>query len=548
VPLNHVHLGDGSFLNSHAGRTEFFYDTDYRLRVRHRDSSGEPATQWSEWSIRNFRTSAQPPPGTSVAWTLRQPGFVVETFASGLELPVNIAFVPNPGSRPTDPFLYVTELYGNIKVVTRNGVASDYTRGVLNYRPSGSFPGSGEQGLTGITVEPVSGDVFVSMLYRAADGLTYPKIMRFHSSHGGIVSNSSSTVLDMAGEWQRESHQISNLTIGPDGKLYVHMGDGFDVAMAQNLNSFRGKILRMNLDGTPPADNPFYNATDGITARDYVFAYGFRNPFGGAWRAADNQLYAVENGPSVDRLLKVVAGRNYLWDGTDASMRNFAIFTWQPSVAPVNMAFIQPQTFNGSGFPAAKQGNGYVSESGPTYGTGPQTNGKRISEFVLDAGGNWLSGPTPLLEYTGTGKATVSGIAAGPDGLYFTDLYKDQGTSPTAVGANILRVRYTGILGPDFALSDFPDSRQIRRGTSTTYRIDVTPSGGFTGEVSFTVSGLPSNASSILKSVVITSGTASSTLGIRTTRFTPAGTYLLTVTGTGGGLQRTTQVTLRMTN
>ena len=55
---------------------------------------------------------------------------------------------------------------------------------------------------------------------------------------------------------------------------------------------------------------------------------GLRNPFGGAWRAADGAQWEVENGPSVDRLAKVVAGRNYLWDGTDASMQNFAAYNW----------------------------------------------------------------------------------------------------------------------------------------------------------------------------------------------------------------------------
>ena len=54
----------------------------------------------------------------------------------------------------------------------------------------------------------------------------------------------------MVGETQGQSHQISNITIGPDGKLYVHVGDGFDTAMALNLDSYRGKILRMNLDGS----------------------------------------------------------------------------------------------------------------------------------------------------------------------------------------------------------------------------------------------------------------------------------------------------------
>ncbi|HEX2267281.1 MAG TPA: hypothetical protein VHI97_03630 [Actinomycetota bacterium] len=214
--LVHVHLGDGTFLNSYAGRTELEFAKDYVLRARHKDGSGDAGTEWSDWATRSFRTSSEPPPGTSTTWTVKQAGFEVDVFATGFQLPVNIAFIPNPGSSPSSPFFYVTELYGTIKVVSRDGTVSDYIRGVLNYRPSGVFPGSGEQGMTGIVVDPATGDVFASMLYEAANGAHYPKVMRFHSNHSGSVAGSYRTILDMPGETQGQSHQISNLTIGPD--------------------------------------------------------------------------------------------------------------------------------------------------------------------------------------------------------------------------------------------------------------------------------------------------------------------------------------------
>ena len=104
-----------------------------------------------------------------------------------------------------------------------------------------------------------------------------------------------------------------------------------------------------------------------LPPRDYVYAYGVRNPFGGAWRASDGKHYTVENGPSVDRLSQLVAGRNYLYNGSDASMMNFAIYNWNPATAPVNITFVQQQTFGGSQFPASKMDHAFVSESGPTY-------------------------------------------------------------------------------------------------------------------------------------------------------------------------------------
>ena len=218
-------------------------------------------------------------------WTAAS-GYRVEVVATGFQLPVNIAFVPNPGSDLDDPLYYVNELYGTIKVVRRDGTVSDYATNLLNFNPTGNFPGSGEQGLAGLVVDPLSGDVFASMVYSSVNGVEdvphYPKVVRFHSTDGGLTAATQTTILNMVGEEQGQSHQVSNLTIGPDGKLYLHNGDGFNASTAQNLNSYRGKVLRLNLDGTAPSDNPFYNAANGINSQDYVYAYGFRNPFGGA--------------------------------------------------------------------------------------------------------------------------------------------------------------------------------------------------------------------------------------------------------------------------
>ncbi len=392
----------------------------------------------------DFSTPAR---GAPTPWTVREPGFTVEVFATGFQLPVNIAFIPNAGPAPDAPYFYVTELYGAIKLVRRNGAVSTYASNLLNYSPTGEFPGAGEQGVTGVCVDPASGDVFASMLYDNAPptGPHYPKVVRFHSNDGGVTAATQTTIRNMTGETQGQSHQVSNVSIGPDGKLYVHMGDGFNTGTAQNINAYRGKILRMNLDGSPVSDNPFYNSVDGVNAADYVFAYGVRNPFAGCWRLSDQSHYIAENGPSVDRITKLVRARNYLWSGSDASMTNYAIYNWAPACGPVNIAFIEQAVYSGSGFPSGMYGNAFVAESGETWGTGPQTIGKKISRFGIDATGASTTGPFTLVEYNGPGKATCAGLAAGPDGLYFTDLYKDTGyTSPTDAGANVLRVRYVG--------------------------------------------------------------------------------------------------------
>ncbi len=381
-------------------------------------------------------------------------GFSISTVADGLQLPVNIAFVPNPGSDPDDPLFYINELYGTIKVVTNDYSISDYATGLLNFNPTGAFPGSGEQGLAGLAVDPLTGDLFVSRV-TDEDGLPggahHPQVIRLSSSDGGLTASSETVILDMVGESQGQSHQVSNVSIGPDGKLYVHNGDGFDATTGLNLDSYRGKILRLNLDGSAPTDNPLYDAGNGINSRDYIYAYGFRNPFGGAWRDEDSTLYEVENGNSLDRLARVEPGGNYDWDGTDSSLLGDARYVWNPSHAPVNIDFVQASNFAGSQFPASKQGHAFVSESGPTYAAGPQSRGKRIVEFEFDANGDVIGGPTTLVEYAGTGRATVVAIAAGPDGIYFSELYKDEdAVTPIDAGARIFKVSYTNPIAGDY--------------------------------------------------------------------------------------------------
>lgn len=369
-------------------------------------------------------------------------GFQVEIVASGFQLPVDVAFVPEPGDSPDCPLLYVAELYGAVKVMTNDGTVSTFADNLLNFNPTGNFPGSGEKGIGGIVVDPDSGDVLITRPNAENPSQVFshnPQVVRLKTSDG-LTMDSEEVILDISTETQGPSHQISQISFGPDGLLYVNNGDGFMSEKALDLDSFLGKVLRLNPDGSAPTDNPFYDPEQS-GARNYIYAYGFRNPFGGAWRDS-GQYFTVENGPAGnDRLAYIRPGLSYGWNGELESMTVNAAYNWTVSTAPVKAAFVQPGTFGGGNFPEDRQGKLYVTLSGGTWRTGPQDNAKRIVEFDIDENGEVSGEPKILVNYNGTGKASVIGLAAGPDGLYFTDFYKDLDyESPIDPGANLLRV------------------------------------------------------------------------------------------------------------
>ena len=348
------------------------------------------------------------------------PGFELELFASGLDLPVNLAFVPKLLPHPKSPLCYVTELYGQVRAIAGDKTVHTYARGLLNYKPDHKFPGTGESGVTGICIEPKSGDLFLTMVYTEGV-LVKNKIIRTKSKDG-LKMDSFETIINNIPSIHA-AHQIQMVTIGFDGKLYVNVGDGMvDSNVAQDSNDLRGKILRMNLDGTIPKDNP--------KSKSYVFAKGVRNPFGAVWRKSNKSLYISDNGPSSDdRITKVEAGKNYGWP---KSMRQNSIFWWEFTQAPTALAFAQNKEF-----PEKFDDQLFVNLFGGAYIKGRSVKGKKMVKIQLNRNDKVVS-YDEFITYIGDGPASPCGLAFGPGGLYFTDLFGENGKG------NIYKIKAKG--------------------------------------------------------------------------------------------------------
>ena len=114
-------------------------------------------------------------------------------------------------------------------------------------------------------------------------------------------------------------HHGGRLKIGPDQKLYVTAGDASNPELAQNKDSLAGKILRVNLDGSIPEDNPFKNSM--------IYSTGHRNPQGLAW-TTEGVMYATEHGQSAnDEVNEIKPGENYGWPVIEGSEKQDGLVT-----------------------------------------------------------------------------------------------------------------------------------------------------------------------------------------------------------------------------
>lgn len=263
---------------------------------------------------------------------------VIEEDSTGFKFPSAIAFVPEPGSSPKDPLYFVAELRGIIKVVTVD--RSVYTFATVPYlfQPDEELPSvKGEGGIGGICLDPNNGYVFVTLLYTGKDGILRNNIMRY-STEPITFSIYPNGVLDFVDIFDQYTsglaHQIGGCRVAGN-QLFVGIGDGWQPFTSQDKDQMNGKIIRMNLDGMPLPDNPFYVDSDPEKARNHVWATGLRNPF--AIHIVESKLYVADNGVSTDRFLKIDAGKDYYWNGEENSLHIAAEYIWFPSLGPVSL-------------------------------------------------------------------------------------------------------------------------------------------------------------------------------------------------------------------
>jgi len=196
----------------------------------------------------------------------------------------------------------------------------------------------GESGLTGIALDPeYERNRFVYIMCTVPEpGSGVPMEQRVVRLRDMGLQGADPTTIVVLPATTKVLHNAGRLAFGPDGKLYVSVGDTERPAQVQDIDTLYGKILRFNADGTVPADNPVPGSP--------VFAQGFRNVFGIAFHPLTGALYVTENGPNInDELNIIVAGGNYGWPLVTGQQHSQEytdpILTWTPTVGLTGLAF-----------------------------------------------------------------------------------------------------------------------------------------------------------------------------------------------------------------
>ena len=279
------------------------------------------------------------------------PALTVEVLRAGLAVPWDIGFLD------ADRYL-VTERSGRLWLGRLSGGALQ--RVTANFA---DLARQGEAGLLGLAIDPAFATNRIFYTCQSHVGPNDNRAVRWRLSAAGTSAVRVGAPV-ISGIPLANIHNGCRVVVGPDGKLWVSTGDAATGTAPQDKTNLGGKILRVNRNGTAPADNPWPKAIN--AKRRLVWNYGHRNPQGLALRPGTTQLWNVEHGPERDDELNLaLKGRNYGWNPV-ASPTNPTYYQGVPMTDLAEFPDAVPAAWT-SGLPTlATSGLGFIS--GPAWG------------------------------------------------------------------------------------------------------------------------------------------------------------------------------------
>lgn len=320
----------------------------------------------------------------------------VKKVKGALRQPAGFSFLPN------GKIVYLQRGTGQVRILN---LKSKHDRRFFRIR---GVDGSGERGALGVAVHPKWPKQPYLYVYvtRTMGGTLRNQIVRIKARHGHGVGKK---VIMSAPASGAPYHNGGRIMFGPDGRLYVIVGDGHDSSNAQDVTgNLRGKILRLRADGGVPADNPMIAGN-----RSRIFAFGIRNSFGFTFDPETGDLWETENGPACnDEINLVGSGENYGWGPNEGCPD-----TNQDGPAPVPAVYTYGNTIGITGATFC-DGCGLAGFEGDLF-YGACCDGGSLHRAVLNPARNDFASVVNVLDAPG---GAIYSMESAPDGrIYFSD-------------------------------------------------------------------------------------------------------------------------------
>ncbi|MFO1098478.1 MAG: Ig-like domain-containing protein [Xanthobacteraceae bacterium] len=342
--------------------------------------------------------------------------FTNEILATGFDLPIAIKFLP-------DGRMLVAEFAGTIKVVPAPYLQPDPTPflKLTNAAPIGSEV---DYGIMDFALDPdFSTNHYFYVFYTSASPNS-DRLSRFTANAnltGTIAGSELVLYQDPHGDQVENDHRGGAINFGNDGKIYLTIGDHFyDPGVAQDLTNPRGKILRLNSDGTIPTDNPFYDGSG--PNYDGIWAVGLRNPYRAYYDDQTGRLIIGDVGgndwsTAIEEVNIGARGANYGWPNIEAPNGNPTYtapayyYGHNGRDASITGGFI----YHGTQFPASFEGSYFFADYTQNW----------IRRLTFDANGavNGVFNFEPLDGSVDGPYGDIVYLTEGPEGsLYYIDL------------------------------------------------------------------------------------------------------------------------------
>ncbi|MBA3665678.1 MAG: PQQ-dependent sugar dehydrogenase [Bacteroidetes bacterium] len=427
-----------------------------------------------------------------------------QTFPPGFsQVKVGDIYYPTSMDFAPDGRIFCTEKAGKVKII-KNGVVLST---VFLSLPVDQL---GERGLSSIAIDPnFNTNQYVYIYYTTAAAPIHNRLSRFTASGDVAVPGSEMILLDFE-PLVNSIHNSGGMVFGTDGKLYLAVGNDNVNSNSQDLTNYKGKIIRINTDGSVPAGNPF----TGNAAQQRIWAYGFRNPWTLAIQPGTGKIFANDVGEASWEEINdiTVSGKNFGWPAAEGMSSNPAY---------KNPVYTYPHGSTGFSDGCAITGGTFFNPSSTNYPA--QYAGKY---FFIDYCNNWINyldlsnGVTNYNFATGlTGSENY--IKTGPDGnLYYFSI------GPHA----LYKIIYSNTTAP--VITSQPASQSVSQGQPVTFQVSASGASPLTYQWQ--------------KNTVNISGANSPGYTINNVQSANAGSYRAVVTN-GFGSATSNQATLTVT-